>query len=78
LSAAEERKRRWAAKKAGTNVEEDSRSKTVTELTSLADALVSLGHMEAYQLGPEKIKELLAETEPISSAKEATINMFEE
>jgi len=59
LSAAEERKRRWAAKKAGVAQQEDSRSKIVTELTSLADSLVSLGHMDAYQLNPPRIRTLL-------------------
>lgn len=30
----EERKRRWAAKKSGTNVQEDEKSKMVAELVS--------------------------------------------
>jgi len=71
LSAAEERKRRWAAKKAGTVVE-DSQAAVVTELTSLADSLVSLGHMEAYQLNAEKIRSL----QPSAPVPEANFDMF--
>jgi len=60
LSAMEERKRRWAAKKAGTTIE-DGNQKCVAELTSLADSLISLGRMEAYQLNPTKLRDLLTE-----------------
>ncbi|KHN80241.1 CD2 antigen cytoplasmic tail-binding protein 2 [Toxocara canis] len=58
LSAAEERKRRWAAKKAGQAYQDES-SAHVKELTGLADSLVSRGEMEAYQYTKAKL-ELLA------------------
>ncbi|KAI1721440.1 TOM7 family domain-containing protein [Ditylenchus destructor] len=73
LSAAEERKRRWAAKKAGTSVE-DGNSKIVAEITSLGDALVSMGHMDAYQLEPTKIKDLLASLEAVKSDKPEAVD----
>lgn len=81
LSATEERKRRWAAKKAGINMSEDDVcSKKVIELTSLTDSLISLGQMEAYQYGSVKIKQLIADLEPkvMSNAKKATFDMFAE
>ncbi|KAL7078073.1 hypothetical protein ACQ4LE_002118 [Meloidogyne hapla] len=83
LSASEERKRRWAAKKSGNNtlpIQNDSIQNKIAELTTLADSLVSLGQMEAYQLGPGKIKEMLGELEPKTEniPKEATLDMFAE
>ncbi|KAI3416154.1 hypothetical protein GPALN_005703 [Globodera pallida] len=81
MNAAEERKRRWAAKKSGANVEEDEKSKQVAELTALADSLVSLGNMEAYQLNQEAINALLNALETanrIPGAKKATMDMFSE
>uniref|UniRef100_A0A915PDI3 Uncharacterized protein n=2 Tax=Meloidogyne TaxID=189290 RepID=A0A915PDI3_9BILA len=85
LSASEERKKRWAAKKAGNSslpVQNDSIQNKIAELTSLADSLISLGHMEAYQLSPVKIKKMVEELEPKAdennTAKEATVDMFAE
>ncbi|KAF7639917.1 Lissencephaly-1-like protein [Meloidogyne graminicola] len=83
LSASEERKKRWAAKKAGNNalpIQNDLILNKIAELTSLADSLVSLGQMEAYQLGPVRIKEMLCEMEPKVEdlAKEAVLDMFAE
>lgn len=77
MSAAEERKRRWAAKKAG-NVYETDNSKKVFELTSLADSLISLGHMEAYQLSSDKIQILLNEADGnnLPSTSEEPFDMF--
>uniref|UniRef100_A0A915EHY3 Mitochondrial import receptor subunit TOM7 homolog n=1 Tax=Ditylenchus dipsaci TaxID=166011 RepID=A0A915EHY3_9BILA len=69
LSAAEERKRRWAAKKAGTKLE-DNQSPIVSEITTLADGLISLGHMGAYQLDSSRIKELLAKLNSTEHSKE--------
>uniref|UniRef100_A0A914I4W2 CD2 antigen cytoplasmic tail-binding protein 2 n=1 Tax=Globodera rostochiensis TaxID=31243 RepID=A0A914I4W2_GLORO len=81
MNAAEERKRRWAAKKSGANVQEDEKSKQVAELTVLADSLVSLGNMEAYQLNQEGINALLNALKTanrIPGAKKATMDMFSE
>uniref|UniRef100_A0A914BZV1 CD2 antigen cytoplasmic tail-binding protein 2 n=1 Tax=Acrobeloides nanus TaxID=290746 RepID=A0A914BZV1_9BILA len=72
LSAAEERKRRWAAKKAGTKYE-DNNASAVTELTSLADSLVSAGHMEAYQLDRDSINKIL---EDINGKEKVALDMF--
>ncbi len=72
LTAAEERKRRWAAKKAtgaSDKVAPTSASVAVETLTALADELVSNGDMEAYQLTYEKIGVL------INDLKETTIDI---
>ncbi|VDK45441.1 unnamed protein product [Anisakis simplex] len=55
VSAAEERKRRWAAKREGKTYEDES-ALSVKELTGLADSLVSKGEMEAYQYTKEKLQ----------------------
>lgn len=56
---------------------EDESSKTVSELTSLADSLISLGHMEAYQLDHTQIKQLLNKIEPkVDGKKEIKFDMF--
>uniref|UniRef100_A0A915B9J3 GYF domain-containing protein n=1 Tax=Parascaris univalens TaxID=6257 RepID=A0A915B9J3_PARUN len=62
ISAAEERKRRWAAKKAGEEYKDES-SITVKDLTGLADSLVSKGEMEAYQYTKEKLQLLANQME---------------
>ncbi|KAL3070927.1 hypothetical protein niasHS_017052 [Heterodera schachtii] len=80
-NAAEERKRRWAAKKSGANVQEDEKTKQIAELTSLADSLISQGNMEAYQLDQTSINALLDDLQAknkIPGAKEATLDMFSE
>jgi hypothetical protein len=72
LSAAEERKRRWAAKKSGTTVDTGG-IKEVSELSALADSLISTGFMEAYQLRPSRLRKLLYELEnpPVKSETES-------
>uniref|UniRef100_A0A915PI95 GYF domain-containing protein n=1 Tax=Setaria digitata TaxID=48799 RepID=A0A915PI95_9BILA len=62
LSAAEERKKRWAAKKAGKEYI-DEKNFAVKELTGLTDTLVSNGEMEAYQYTLEKIQFMIQELE---------------
>ena len=61
-------------------IHNDSIQNKIAELTTLADSLVSLGQMEAYQLGPVRIKEMLSEMEPKTEivTKEATLDMFAE
>lgn len=77
LTAAEERKRRWAAKKTGA-ILDDMSSKQVTELTSLADSLISLGHMEAYQLNHLKINELLNKMDDKKEKTTIEFDMFDD
>ncbi|VDN25462.1 unnamed protein product [Gongylonema pulchrum] len=60
LSAAEERKRRWAAKKAGREYVDEGAA-AMKELTGLADSLVSNGELEAYQYTLEKLLFLIKE-----------------
>ncbi|MCP9259061.1 Tumorous Enhancer of Glp-1(Gf) [Dirofilaria immitis] len=60
LSAAEERRKRWAAKKAGKEYINE-KNFAVKELTGLADTLVSNGEMEAYQYTLEKIQHMIQE-----------------
>ncbi|VDN57931.1 unnamed protein product [Dracunculus medinensis] len=62
LSAAEDRKKRWAAKKAGKEYIDES-SNSVKELTGLADSLVSKGEFEAYQYSFEKLNYLIRQME---------------
>ncbi|OZC11415.1 hypothetical protein X798_01271 [Onchocerca flexuosa] len=62
LSAADERKKRWAAKKAGKEYI-DEKNFAVKELTGLTDTLVSNGEMEAYQYTLEKIQHMVQELE---------------
>lgn len=51
---------------------ENENTKTIAELTSLADNLISLGHMEAYQLNHVQIYELLDEMQPKVKEKSET------
>uniref|UniRef100_A0A0R3RVR3 GYF domain-containing protein n=1 Tax=Elaeophora elaphi TaxID=1147741 RepID=A0A0R3RVR3_9BILA len=60
LSAAEERRKRWAAKKAGKEYVND-KNFAVKELTGLTDTLVSNGEMEAYQYTLEKVQYMIQE-----------------
>uniref|UniRef100_A0A914UVM3 GYF domain-containing protein n=1 Tax=Plectus sambesii TaxID=2011161 RepID=A0A914UVM3_9BILA len=80
LSAAEERKRRWAAKKAGGAVQQAESDAQVESLTALVDKLVSNGEFEAYQFTYEKIKVLLAasqeETAKRIVAVDKNLDMF--
>ncbi|PAV74767.1 hypothetical protein WR25_11802 [Diploscapter pachys] len=64
LSAAEERKRRWAAKKAGTAIEETEDEKKTTRLSGLADEMINAGFMDAYEWTRERIKFLLEKVNP--------------
>ncbi|CAB55087.2 GYF domain-containing protein [Caenorhabditis elegans] len=54
LSAAEERKLRWAAKKAGKSFEPTDGQKETSQLSGLADELISAGIMDAYEWHREK------------------------
>ncbi|KAK0417699.1 hypothetical protein QR680_013157 [Steinernema hermaphroditum] len=74
LSAAEERKRRWAAKKAGTELETDE-TKKVKEISGLSDTLVSQGHAEAYQYSKEKIEKMLEDLDRTTVAIDS-LDMF--
>ncbi|KAI6240876.1 Mitochondrial import receptor subunit TOM7-like protein [Aphelenchoides fujianensis] len=62
LSAAEERKQRWAAKKSGVEYKNEH-TESANELTGAVDNLVSLGHMDAYNMNKEAINGLLEEYE---------------
>lgn len=62
LSAAEERKKRWAAKKAGKEYSDEG-TVALKELTELADALVSNGELEAYQYTLEKLRHMVQDIE---------------
>lgn len=59
LSAAEERKLRWAAKKAGKEFQPTDGQKETARLSGLADELISAGFMDAYEWHREKINFLL-------------------
>ncbi|CAB3402192.1 unnamed protein product [Caenorhabditis bovis] len=59
LTAAEERKMRWAAKKAGKTFEQTDGQKETAELSGLADELISAGFMDAYEWHKEKIEFML-------------------
>ncbi|CAJ0939893.1 unnamed protein product, partial [Mesorhabditis belari] len=56
LTPAEERKLRWAAKKEGKTLDSDNNQKLTTELSALADELISAGHMDAYEWNREKVE----------------------
>uniref|UniRef100_A0A1I7XB79 GYF domain-containing protein n=1 Tax=Heterorhabditis bacteriophora TaxID=37862 RepID=A0A1I7XB79_HETBA len=73
LSAAEERKMRWAAKKAGKSIDETDGQKDMKQLSGLADELLTAGHMDAYEWTREKIEFLLRKIE--SSAVD-TLDIF--
>ncbi|VDN03166.1 unnamed protein product [Thelazia callipaeda] len=62
LSAAEERKKRWAAKKAGTTYVDEG-DIALKELTGLTDSLVSNGEFEAYQYTLERLEYMIRELE---------------
>lgn len=72
LSAAEERKKRWAAKKAGDEYI-DEKNIAVKELTGLTDALVSNGEVQAYQYTLEKIQFIVQE---LKSKAVDVVDMF--
>ncbi|KAH7731548.1 Lin1-like protein [Aphelenchoides avenae] len=74
-NAAEERKRRWAAKKAGQAYEADN-SKAVSELTTLADGLVSAGHMQAYDFDAAALQKLIEQQSPTKPKVEDSFDMF--
>uniref|UniRef100_A0A8R1E567 GYF domain-containing protein n=1 Tax=Caenorhabditis japonica TaxID=281687 RepID=A0A8R1E567_CAEJA len=75
LTAAEERKLRWAAKKAGKAFEQTDGQKESTKLSGLADELISAGFMDAYEWHREKINFLLQRiVRPVVPADE--VDMF--
>jgi len=78
-SAADERKKRWAAKKSGITLGNDSNGKAVADLTALADSLISFGHIEAYELNSPRLAELISQLDMQAvgvTVKEATLDMF--
>ncbi|CEF67072.1 CD2 antigen cytoplasmic tail-binding protein 2 [Strongyloides ratti] len=74
LNAAEKRKLRWAAKKAGKEFKDESVS-TIEELTEIADRLLNEGNTEAYQMTYEMIN---TEIEDITKKNENAYDMFGE
>uniref|UniRef100_A0AAF5DF72 Mitochondrial import receptor subunit TOM7 homolog n=1 Tax=Strongyloides stercoralis TaxID=6248 RepID=A0AAF5DF72_STRER len=72
LNAAEKRKLRWAAKKAGKEYKDESVS-TIEELTEIADRLLNEGNTEAYQMTYEMIN---TEIEDIIKKNENAYDMF--
>uniref|UniRef100_A0A8R1IAC5 Zf-primase domain-containing protein n=1 Tax=Caenorhabditis japonica TaxID=281687 RepID=A0A8R1IAC5_CAEJA len=75
LTAAEERKLRWAAKKAGKAFEQTDGQKESAKLSGLADELISAGFMDAYEWHREKINFLLQRiVRPVVPADE--VDMF--
>jgi len=62
LTPAEERKRRWEAKKSGVEYKNDF-SELSNELTGAVDDLISLGHMDAYSMNRSQINELYEKLE---------------
>ncbi|CAL2036609.1 CBN-TEG-1 protein [Caenorhabditis brenneri] len=73
LSASEERKLRWAAKKAGKEFQPTDGQKETAKLSGLADELISAGYMDAYEWHREKINFLLQKM--ISTAADE-VDMF--
>ncbi|KJH50255.1 hypothetical protein DICVIV_03619 [Dictyocaulus viviparus] len=59
LTAAEERKMRWKAKKEGKSFEESESGKNTRLISGLVDELISAGHMDAYEWSREKFEFLL-------------------
>ncbi|GMR30465.1 hypothetical protein PMAYCL1PPCAC_00660, partial [Pristionchus mayeri] len=60
MTPAEERKARWAAKKAGVEYAPDDNGQKTAELSALADELLTAGHMDAYEWPREKVAHLLS------------------
>lgn len=54
LSAAEERKRRWQAKKNGVEYKNEF-SEFVNDLTGAVDDLISMGHMDSYSMNRQEV-----------------------
>ncbi|EYB91450.1 hypothetical protein Y032_0206g1998 [Ancylostoma ceylanicum] len=73
LSAAEERKLRWKAKKEGKTLSETDSQKETQVISGLADELISAGHMDVYEWTREKFEFLLKKLE--SSAVDS-VDMF--
>ncbi|KAK6013475.1 hypothetical protein OSTOST_21208 [Ostertagia ostertagi] len=73
LTAAEERKLRWKAKKEGKTIAESDSQKDTRLISGLADELISAGHMDVYEWTREKIEFLLKKLE--SSAVDS-LDMF--
>ncbi|ETN76561.1 hypothetical protein NECAME_11595 [Necator americanus] len=63
LSAAEERKLRWKAKKEGKTINETDSQKDTSIISGLADELISAGHMDVYEWTREKFEFLLKKLE---------------
>ncbi|CAI4230308.1 unnamed protein product [Auanema sp. JU1783] len=66
LTVAEERKLRWAAKKAGKAFEETDNQKKATELCALADELLSAGLMEAYEWPRERYDTMIQKMDNVA------------
>ncbi|GMT05369.1 hypothetical protein PENTCL1PPCAC_27543, partial [Pristionchus entomophagus] len=60
MTPADERKARWAAKKAGVEYVADDNGQKTSELSALADELLTAGHMDAYEWPREKVAHLLS------------------
>ncbi|KAE9420014.1 hypothetical protein Angca_005694, partial [Angiostrongylus cantonensis] len=73
LTAAEERKMRWKAKKEGKLLEESDSQKNTRLISGLVDELISAGHMDAYEWTREKLEFLLKKLE---STAVDSVDMF--
>ncbi|KAK6050799.1 hypothetical protein COOONC_11697 [Cooperia oncophora] len=73
LTAAEERKLRWKAKKEGKAIAESDSQRDTRLISGLADELISAGHMDVYEWTREKIEFLLKKLE---STAVDSVDMF--
>nr|CDJ80729.1 GYF and Ras domain containing protein [Haemonchus contortus] len=73
LTAAEERKLRWKAKKEGKTLAESDSQKDTRLISGLADELISAGHMDVYEWTREKIEFFLKKLE---STAVDSVDMF--
>ncbi|KHJ86072.1 hypothetical protein OESDEN_14189 [Oesophagostomum dentatum] len=73
LSAAEERKLRWKAKKEGKTLGETDTQKETHLISGLADELISAGHMDVYDWTREKFEFLLKK---LDSSAVDSLDMF--
>lgn len=63
LTAAEERKLRWKAKKEGVAMAETDSQKETKLISGLADELITAGHMDVYEWTREKLQFLMKKLE---------------
>ncbi|CAJ0598363.1 unnamed protein product [Cylicocyclus nassatus] len=73
LSAAEERKLRWKAKKEGKTLSESDSQKETQLISGLADELISAGHMDVYDWTREKLEFLVKK---LDSSAVDSVDMF--